>query len=280
MWRAETLLILEHNLLYRGLNDNDDDTCSICFESDTDDNQPITLLCGHKFHLKCILKWLAHQKTCPLCRQVIEGHKNFPEQLNRSLPEPLNYWGWDFEEWNIYPYREIYSNEKLKELMDDVEPVDDLTPDKIQILGSLAKNAETIMMWNDWRMWRTKNSVPKNRLLGGASNQIPEYKYWESLVRQLGLTKGGFLRIPPRMVAMLKPLEHPKLTADLTLKQLRRLFEENTYKRITDFKYIKQTCDKISAILEEWKIDVPYELGLEEDPVHLSAVQSGLPRLE
>ncbi len=28
----------------------------------------VTLTCGHKFHMECAYRWLAHKPSCPLCR--------------------------------------------------------------------------------------------------------------------------------------------------------------------------------------------------------------------
>jgi hypothetical protein len=28
-------------------------------------------VCNHKFHYKCILKWVINNETCPLCRRII-----------------------------------------------------------------------------------------------------------------------------------------------------------------------------------------------------------------
>ena len=27
--------------------------------------------CNHKFHYKCILRWILNNDTCPMCRQII-----------------------------------------------------------------------------------------------------------------------------------------------------------------------------------------------------------------
>ena len=45
--------------------------CPICLESIKKNG--VTLLCNdsHAFHKKCILKWLKHNNTCPLCRKKI-----------------------------------------------------------------------------------------------------------------------------------------------------------------------------------------------------------------
>lgn len=46
----------------------DTDSCAVCLGSF--DTEPATIVCGHRFHLKCILQWNMHSNTarCPLCR--------------------------------------------------------------------------------------------------------------------------------------------------------------------------------------------------------------------
>ena len=86
MWRAETLLILQRNLFYRG-NQNE---CAICLES-MSGRKTVTLNCNksvkHKFHESCIVEWLRHSNTCPLCRRTIGKQKNFSKKLNQALDE-------------------------------------------------------------------------------------------------------------------------------------------------------------------------------------------------
>ena len=49
--------------------------CSICFEEL--DNNPTTLMCGHKFHTNCINQWIPNNNNCPMCRS---GINDFTEQ--------------------------------------------------------------------------------------------------------------------------------------------------------------------------------------------------------
>ncbi|KAG7388365.1 hypothetical protein PHYBOEH_007875 [Phytophthora boehmeriae] len=55
----------------RALSENketdDDCSCVICL-SDLQDEPPVALPCGHKFHLPCIRSWLKLRSTCPSCR--------------------------------------------------------------------------------------------------------------------------------------------------------------------------------------------------------------------
>ena len=54
--------------------------CSICLENI--ENGCTELSCKHKFHLKCIVKWLGaltledNDNTCPMCRKKTETHES------------------------------------------------------------------------------------------------------------------------------------------------------------------------------------------------------------
>ena len=48
--------------------------CSICLEplsshDDDKEEEEETLACQHKYHSKCIEKWMMHHSTCPMCRK-------------------------------------------------------------------------------------------------------------------------------------------------------------------------------------------------------------------
>jgi len=47
--------------------------CSIC-QSDFENNDKIKKLnpCHHMYHSDCINHWLKNEKTCPICKQVIQ----------------------------------------------------------------------------------------------------------------------------------------------------------------------------------------------------------------
>lgn len=46
------------------------DKCSICYESFECKNISISD-CNHKFHFKCLQKWMIQSNKCPLCRNVL-----------------------------------------------------------------------------------------------------------------------------------------------------------------------------------------------------------------
>ena len=45
--------------------------CSICLV-DNPKYRNLTVRCGHRFHKKCIKKWLKNNYCCPVCREVIQ----------------------------------------------------------------------------------------------------------------------------------------------------------------------------------------------------------------
>jgi len=42
------------------------DSCSVCLELINENAK--TLVCGHTFHLECILNWFVTSELCPMCR--------------------------------------------------------------------------------------------------------------------------------------------------------------------------------------------------------------------
>ena len=47
--------------------------CPICLETLNWYNRCRLAQCKHKFHKKCINKWLSKNKTCPLCRKTVHN---------------------------------------------------------------------------------------------------------------------------------------------------------------------------------------------------------------
>ena len=51
--------------------------------------QEIYLTCGHKFHEKCIRKWIGQGKTCPLCKQTSDFAQQTPKRISESRVKEL-----------------------------------------------------------------------------------------------------------------------------------------------------------------------------------------------
>eukprot|EP00972_Heterocapsa_arctica_P033498 4931695-Heterocapsa_arctica.AAC.1 len=47
---------------------NADNSCTICREQLLIGDQLRLLPCLHKYHVKCVDKWLARSRTCPICK--------------------------------------------------------------------------------------------------------------------------------------------------------------------------------------------------------------------
>lgn len=48
-----------------------EDICVIC-QDDYNNDKCVQLYCNHKYHKKCIIRWLNEKLTCPLCNQNIK----------------------------------------------------------------------------------------------------------------------------------------------------------------------------------------------------------------
>ena len=46
-------------------------SCSICMDEYKNEDVISILNCNHKFHKKCVDKWLYRNLSCPICRQNI-----------------------------------------------------------------------------------------------------------------------------------------------------------------------------------------------------------------
>jgi hypothetical protein len=59
--------------------------CSVCFTNVQKKSQLKTLECNHKFHMKCIWKWLIKQPTCPVCRREVSSLPSYNCPYNEYI---------------------------------------------------------------------------------------------------------------------------------------------------------------------------------------------------
>eukprot|EP00249_Psilotum_nudum_P005647 c19084_g1_i2 orf=578-1273(-) len=55
---------------------DDDDVCPTCFEGYDNENPKTITMCGHHFHLGCILEWMERSDTCPVCDKEMVFKEN------------------------------------------------------------------------------------------------------------------------------------------------------------------------------------------------------------
>lgn len=61
-----------------------DKTCAICFSTSSIFDTWKELSCNHKFHPKCIDKWLLIRASCPLCRSAITNNDDMIITINNT----------------------------------------------------------------------------------------------------------------------------------------------------------------------------------------------------
>lgn len=68
------------------IKDTPDDlyVCSICFFKIKKRSQIKMLECAanHRFHQKCIWKWIVKNNSCPMCRQIVSKYPAFNCEYN------------------------------------------------------------------------------------------------------------------------------------------------------------------------------------------------------
>ena len=70
--------------------------CSICLDEFNAQNEVVVLRrCKHMYHLSCIQEWATHNKSCPLCRHVVDRLNVFniitEKSSNTSVDEKFRF---------------------------------------------------------------------------------------------------------------------------------------------------------------------------------------------
>jgi hypothetical protein len=79
--------------------------CVICKE-ELDLFKIVELECNHKFHQKCIFKWVNSDRIdCPCCRKLLLDIEETEPQINYFKSKLIDFWEWMNNE--IYSHRPI-----------------------------------------------------------------------------------------------------------------------------------------------------------------------------
>jgi hypothetical protein len=77
---------IKDNISVKSLNE-----CSICFGSLNKNNKIQKLSCSHEYHTDCINTWFTLNKTCPLCRSIINTCDiNVPQNTHINISDNIN----------------------------------------------------------------------------------------------------------------------------------------------------------------------------------------------
>lgn len=50
-----------------------EESCCVCMCDIEHKDVAIKLPCGHEFHEECVMQWLDHRTTCPICKVTVPG---------------------------------------------------------------------------------------------------------------------------------------------------------------------------------------------------------------
>ncbi|GMI71120.1 RING-H2 group F2A [Hibiscus trionum] len=68
-----------------GIQDANDDSCSICLEEFSSSDPSTVTNCKHEFHLQCILEWCQRSSQCPMCWQAISLKDSASQELLQAV---------------------------------------------------------------------------------------------------------------------------------------------------------------------------------------------------
>ncbi|KAF8006918.1 hypothetical protein BT93_K1036 [Corymbia citriodora subsp. variegata] len=73
-----------------GIQEANDDACSICLEEFCDSDPSTVTCCKHEFHLQCILEWCQRSSQCPMCWQPISLKDPSSQELLEAVERERN----------------------------------------------------------------------------------------------------------------------------------------------------------------------------------------------
>ncbi|XP_030531680.1 E3 ubiquitin-protein ligase RHF2A-like isoform X1 [Rhodamnia argentea] len=73
-----------------GIQEANDDACSICLEEFCDSDPSTVTCCKHEFHLQCILEWCQRSSQCPMCWQPISLKDSSSQELLEAVVRERN----------------------------------------------------------------------------------------------------------------------------------------------------------------------------------------------
>jgi len=67
---------------FKNNSDFKNDDCIICLTDYSENNKYSELYCGHRYHTKCIKKWMNYREICPLCNtKLIKKNKQINSRI-------------------------------------------------------------------------------------------------------------------------------------------------------------------------------------------------------
>lgn len=88
--RAGDLMTSAAAFVEGGIQEANDDACSICLEEFCDSDPSTVTCCKHEFHLQCILEWCQRSSQCPMCWQPISLKDPSSQELLDAVERERN----------------------------------------------------------------------------------------------------------------------------------------------------------------------------------------------
>eukprot|EP01017_Pseudomicrothorax_dubius_P028011 TRINITY_DN3295_c0_g1_i1.p1 TRINITY_DN3295_c0_g1~~TRINITY_DN3295_c0_g1_i1.p1 ORF type:complete len:382 (+),score=79.39 TRINITY_DN3295_c0_g1_i1:51-1196(+) len=69
--------------------EKEEEMCAICHQSIARGSDIAELVCEHPFHRPCLVEWLHHSTSCPLCRRSLRPSGDNPPEIRSEVPSAV-----------------------------------------------------------------------------------------------------------------------------------------------------------------------------------------------
>ena len=74
--RYKSFIKSTNTINFENKQDFQNEDCIICLTDYIENNKYSELYCGHRYHTKCIKKWMTYREVCPLCNTKLIKKKD------------------------------------------------------------------------------------------------------------------------------------------------------------------------------------------------------------
>jgi len=204
---------------------NDNDICSVCLEDLNSNIQKTNLVCGHTFHVNCIINCLRKSNECPYCRDT-DGNPKISVSNNNEL-------GFFFDDES----EDTAYNQTLEEYNDFINTMKSIEKEDIDLKESINK---LVLQSKNLEKKSTLVSKKYDKDLNDYTNEFLQNYKKSSDYNEYILCKESYKKQHTKLIQQIKKKISKKLDFEIdniTVDYIRDYLEEK--RAYSDYYYFK-----------------------------------------